>query len=368
MIYEKEARGPPFSFSPSTADWNTFEAMRTLIALLLASPLFCCAQPPAGYYDPAAGLSGEGLRNALQLIIDGHNELSYTTLWSAFGLTDRKPNMKVWDMYSDVPSGTPAYEYAFVTDQCGAANSEGDCFNREHTFPQSWFNSTTPMNSDLFHLYPTDGFVNQERDNWAYGEVGNASWTGSNGSKLGTCNFPGCSGTVFEPIDAYKGDLARSYFYLLTRYHGQENSWLSPMLLNGELRPWAEALLISWHQQDPVSQKEIDRNNRVYSLQFNRNPFIDNPNWVPAIWGPTASVNELGAAPTQIWLDAGALHIVRHGSSGTAALTVVDVQGSLVAQRQFAGDRTLVPLEIAAGVYVVTIQGPEGRFVKRVVR
>lgn len=342
--------------------------MRLLSGIALIAPLLVQAQPPEGYYDPAAGLSGEDLRAALQGIIDNHNEIVYNNLWSAFGLTDRKPNSKVWDMYSDDPTGTPDYEYSFTVDQCGTANGEGDCFNREHSFPQSWFNSTPPMNSDLFHLYPTDGWVNEQRNNLAYGEVGNASWTSSNGGKLGSCNYPGCSGTVFEPIDAYKGDLARSYFYLLTRYRGSEGSWSSPMMLSGSLRPWAEAMLLSWHLLDPVSQKEIDRNNRIFiSLQFNRNPFIDNPQWVQSIWGPTAAVNELESEQIRIWMAGDVLNIVREHAGELCKMNVMDARGAVVHASTFTSDLESIALSSTPGLYLVVLDSPSGRHVQRIV-
>jgi endonuclease I len=76
------------------------------------------------------------------------------------------------------------------------------------------------MNSDLFQIYPTDGYVNQKRGNYPYGETNNASWISTNGSKLGACSVSGYNGTIFEPINEYKGDIARTYFYMATRYYG----------------------------------------------------------------------------------------------------------------------------------------------------
>jgi len=94
------------------------------------------------------------------------------------------------------------------------------------------------------------------------------------------------SGTVFEPIDAYKGDFARNYFYMVTRYFNEDNDWDSNELVNGaDLTNVGLALLEKWHEQDPVSQKEINRNNAVYDIQNNRNPFIDHPEYVNDIWG-----------------------------------------------------------------------------------
>jgi endonuclease I len=270
--------------------------MKKLILLFLLLPLtiFTFAQPPAGYYNAAVGLYGETLQATLHNIIDNHQVQSYSSLHTHFEVTDRKSNNTVWDMYSDIPGGTPPYVYHFTSgDQCGNYSREGDCYNREHSWPKSWFNNQSPMNSDLFHLYPTDGYVNGKRSNFPFGEVSSASWTSKNGSKLGSCSYSGYSGTVFEPIDAYKGDFARTYFYMSTRYYHEDNGWAgSPMVNGAQLRPWALAMMIKWHEADPVSQKEIDRNNAVYEIQLNRNPFIDHPEYVANIWGdPTGIYN-----------------------------------------------------------------------------
>ncbi|HOY30023.1 MAG TPA: endonuclease, partial [Flavobacteriales bacterium] len=257
------------------------------LTILFSLPLLCSAQPPAGYYDSAQGLTGEPMRQALHDIIDGHTVLINSALWSAFGVTDRKPNNKVWDIYSDVPDGTPTYQYDFIADQCGNYDGEGDCFNREHSFPQSWFDGVPGPDTDLFHMYPTDAWVNQKRANWPYGVVGGGvTFQADNGGRLGQCDYPGCSGLVFEPIDAYKGDLARGYFYMLTRYRDEAVNWSSaPVLSGGEFLPWVESLMLEWHLTDPVSAKEVARNNTIYtSLQNNRNPYIDHPEWVQRIW------------------------------------------------------------------------------------
>ena len=257
-----------------------------LLPLLLLLPYFLLGQIPSGYYDDAQGETGPVLKTALHNIIKGHTAKSYDYLWTAFQTTDAKSNGKVWDMYSDIPGGTPAYEYTFGTNQCGSYNSEGDCYNREHSFPGSWFSDALPIYTDLFHLVPTDGWVNNKRGSYPFGETANPTYTSSNGSKLGPCSVSGYSGTVFEPIDEYKGDFARSYFYMATRYLGEDNNWPgSPMVNGAEPKGWALNMLGEWHISDPVSQKEIDRNNAIYGIQNNRNPFIDYPEWVYAIWG-----------------------------------------------------------------------------------
>lgn len=250
------------------------------------------SQIPAGYYNSAQGLTGNSLKTALHNIIKNHTQISYNGLWTAYQKTDKKPNGKVWDMYSDVPGGTPPYQYTFVTNQCGNYAVEGDCYNREHSWPQSWFNSLTGPVSDLFHIYPTDGKVNGERSNYPYGDVGVASITTLNGGKLGACTDLGYNLTVFEPINEYKGDLARGYFYMSTRYYTEDSGWSSSDATNkATILPWQVNVLLQWHHQDPVSSKEIARNDSVYyKYQNNRNPFIDNPQWADSIWSAANSV------------------------------------------------------------------------------
>lgn len=257
-----------------------------LLAVFIYMGFYTSGQIPPGYYDPASGFYGPELQEALHEIINDHNVETYSELWSDFEFTDKKSNGKVWDIYSDNPGGTPPYQFNFITDQCGNYSQEGDCYNREHSFPKSWFGGEVyPMYTDLFHVYPTDGWVNNKRGNLPYGETGNANWTSQNGSKTGNCNFPGYSGDVFEPIDEYKGDLARTYFYMATRYFEEDNGWPGSDMTNGaQPKAWAVDLLFSWHENDPVSQKEIDRNNAVYNIQNNRNPFIDHPEYVEEIW------------------------------------------------------------------------------------
>lgn len=244
------------------------------------------AQIPSGYYDIAGGLTGQNLRQALHDIIDSHNSQSYSSLWYHFEDTDKKTNGKVWDMYSDVPGGNPPYQFTFGSDQCGNYGNEGDCYNREHSWPKSWFNEGSPMYTDLFHLYPTDGYVNGQRNNYPFGETEEPTWTSLNGSKKGPSSFSTMTGTVFEPIDEYKGDFARTYFYMCTRYYNEDGGWDSNELVNGaNLTNVGVALMMKWHYQDPVSQKEIDRNNEVYDIQNNRNPYIDHPEYADLVWG-----------------------------------------------------------------------------------
>lgn len=322
------------------------------------------AQPPVGYYSSAEGLSGQPLKVALHNIIDNHTALAYNGLWGAFSSTDAKPGNKVWDMYSDIPGGTPPYTYTLGSDQCGGYSAEGDCYNREHSFPQSWFNSGNPMRTDLFHIYPTDGWVNQKRGNFAYGKVGSADWTSQNGSKVGLSVTPGYTGTVFEPIDEYKGDFARTYFYMMTRYYGAMSGWNSPMMSDGDLAPWAMAMLVAWHDQDPVSPKETARNNAVYALQHNRNPYIDRPEWVHAIWGSTLGTATPPPPTLDLRRDADGLWLDR-GPAGPGILQVVDPGGRILLDQTIGGGRSHVAFQGPSGIYVAHITSPEGRATRR---
>jgi endonuclease I len=245
---------------------------------------------PEGYYDSAEGLLGEPLRAALHAIIDDHVVWSYDYAWTAFRTTDDKPNGKVWDIYSDVPGGTPPYEYDFGIDEGGIGGEEGNGYSREHSWPKSWFDDASPMVSDLFALYPCDAHVNGNRGNYPYGEVDTPEWVSLNGSKRGLCTYPGYSGLVFEPIDEYKGDLARTYFYFTARYYGEDAGWDgSPMTDGADLLPWAVEMLLEWHVDDPVSQKEIERNGTIYGIQTNRNPFIDRPEFAASMYVTTGT-------------------------------------------------------------------------------
>jgi len=243
----------------------------------------------AQYYAAALGKNGPILKTVLHNIIKGHNSLLYQDLWAAFENTDAKSNGKVWDMYTDIPNGIPNFIFSFGTNQCGNYSGEGDCFNREHSWPKEYFggDNSYPMYSDLHHLFATDGWVNNKHAAFPFGMVNSSTYTSSNGTKLGTgTTYPGYSNKIFEPIDAYKGDFARAYFYMSTRYESEDATWQNWEMANGaELTPAAVNLLLLWHNNDPVSQKEIDRNEAVFLLQGNRNPFIDYPQFADCIWG-----------------------------------------------------------------------------------
>jgi endonuclease I len=277
--------------------------------LLVFCVLISQAQIPAGYYDSAASLSGDVLRAELRDISSAtHVKLPYTSaafdVWDAYAVTDVFPapnNTIVWDMYSDIPSGSPAYQYTIYTDQClGGSAAEGTCYSREHVMPNSWWggldNASNPQYTDVHCLFPADQYVNQEKSSYPLGETDSPYYISSNGSAVGACSFSGYSGTVFEPIDEYKGDFARVYFYIATRYMGNISNWVTsypstdgPYVINSStsnLQPWVVNMLVSWHLSDPVSAKEIARNDSIYyaTPQHNRNPYVDHPEYVCLVW------------------------------------------------------------------------------------
>lgn len=242
---------------------------------------------PTGYYSQCEGKTGVELLKALNATISSHTVVSYNGLWTLYKTSDVDENGKIWDMYS-TKRWNPGGE------QCGSYSKVGDCYNREHSFPQSWFNEGSPMKSDAFHIYPTDGKVNNQRNNYPFGECASGTTLSSSGSvkalgKLGKCTFSGYSGTVFEPDDQYKGDFARSYFYMAACYRNVFSSWKGSDMIDTSsdlfYKTWAINLLLKWTRQDEVSEKELKRQEVVYGKQKNRNPFIDHPELAEYIWG-----------------------------------------------------------------------------------
>ena len=294
-----------------------------LIVGLLFSVANIFAQIPTGYYDGTAGLSGSALKTKLSSIISsGHQTKSYDALDDEYPNSDKdsyyEKDGTVLDIYSENPTETDPYVYQFGVKKCGNYKIEGDCYNKEHIFPQGYFNKASPMVSDIHHIVPTDGKVNGMRSNFPFGNVGSSvSYTSKNGSKLGTSNSVNYSGKVFEPINEFKGDVARMIFYFATRYEAKLKDFDANDILTNTSFPgiqsWELEVLKQWHTQDPVSQREIDRNNAAYTYQRNRNPFIDHPEYVDLIWGTTTPDTEAPSTPTNL--------IVTGSTSSTISLS-----------------------------------------------
>lgn len=282
---------------------------KIITAFFVLFTSFVLAQIPTGYYDGTAGLTGAALKTKLSTIItNGHQTKSYDNLYNGYPSTDTDKYFDggntntVLDMYSENPSGADPYNYQHGVKKCGNYSSEGDCYNREHIVPQSFFNSNSPMVSDIHHIPPTDGKVNGMRSNNPFGPVSSPTFTSQNGSKLGPCTASGFSGTVFEPIDEFKGDIARMIFYFVTRYESKLSGFSTGNMLGGSTFPglqnWELQVLLAWNANDPVSQREIDRNNAAYTYQGNRNPYIDNPTFVNSVWGGSAPSTDTEAPTT----------------------------------------------------------------------
>ncbi|NDP28827.1 MAG: T9SS type A sorting domain-containing protein [Flavobacterium sp.] len=276
--------------------------LKLLLIAFLCS-YFSFAQIPAGYYNTATG-TGYTLKTQLYNIIKGHADKGYDGLYTTYQTSDRdyfyENDGSVLDMYSENPTGIDPYNFSSgTTDRCGNYSTEGDCYNREHIIPQSVFSSSSPMVADAHFITPTDGKVNGMRSNYPHGTVGSVSWTSKNGSKLGSSAISGYSGNIFEPIDEFKGDIARMYFYFATRYENTVANYSYPMFDNSNEQVFTTPflnMLLTWNALDPVSPREIARNNAIYTRQNNRNPYIDHPEYVQAVWNATADTQAPTAA------------------------------------------------------------------------
>lgn len=309
------------------------------LAVLLGVNMF--AQAPAGYYSTATG-TGYTLKTQLYNIIKDHNSQSYNALWSLYNHSAYKDyyyenDGTLLDIYSEKPNGADAYTFTLVSDQCGNYSGEGDCYNREHLIPQSVFNDASPMRTDGHHVVPTDGYVNGQRSNYPIGKVSSASWTSTNGSKKGSSAVPGYSGTVFEPIDEFKGDVARIYFYFATRYQNQIASWNYAMFNGTSTQVFTNGfldILLQWHENDPVSEMEIARNNRVYQFQGNRNPFVDNPQFVHEIWGYSSTYSRDGfeAVSVSVYPNPASEKINIETDKEVQEITLINLNGQIIQQ------------------------------------
>lgn len=308
--------------------------IKNILAAILLIPLFYNAQAPESYYQGTEGLSGYVLKSKLHDIIATKNyNYHYDDLKTLYGQTDidkyydynADNTTYLLDIYSNNPNGSTAYHYT-LNNIVSGAGAEGLGWNREHMMPQSSFNSAYPMYSDLFFVVPTDARINQLRSNYPYGKAGSTVYyTFTNGSKQASNGTPNSTykGRVYEPVDEFKGDVARSLLYYAVRYEGKLGSFnfttnaADPSKDENPLdgteekayEDWYIAMLMSWNAQDPVSQREIDRNNAVYNLQKNRNPFIDHPEWVGLIWDQTLSTTA-PSAPSQLKLERNSAYFI----------------------------------------------------------
>ena len=254
-----------------------------LLTAFIAVSLSALAQGPNNsgtYYKNANGKKGAELKTALYNIISPHTNIGYDGLYEAYKQTDKRDDGYLRDWYSNATN--------YTWNDKGGNSSEGAGWNREHTVPQSWFGSGLPK-SDVVQVVPTDCWVNGMRSNYPLAEVGTVEKQSKNGySKLGSCKTAGYSGKVFEPNDEIKGDMARIYFYMVTCYENLATGWGHSVFSTSKypgFMDWYLTMLMRWSKQDPIDQREIDRNNAVWNVQGNRNPFVDYPGLEDYVWG-----------------------------------------------------------------------------------
>lgn len=240
---------------------------------------------PAGYYDLAEGKKKETLKTALHNIIRYADVLAYGSgeghTWYGFTKTDVRPDDgTVWDMYSNNRRNFNGY-------------SPASGMNIEHSFAKSWWGGAKRQAyMDLHHLNPSDSRANSSKGSWPMAVVNGKISTDNGVIKVGksSCRSGG-EITAWEPHDDYKGDFARVYMYMVTCYEDYASDWTGNSVNQLDnntypvFEPWAIELLLEWSRQDPVSEKELNRNEAVYEIQGNRNPFIDYPELAEFVWG-----------------------------------------------------------------------------------
>ena len=328
------------------------------------------AQIPTGYYNTATG-TGYTLKTQLYNIIKGHTNNGYAGLYTTYLTSDidnfYENDGTILDMYSENPSGTDPYNYTTGTTQrCGSYSVEGDCYNREHIIPQSVFNEQSPMVADAHFITPTDGKVNGIRSNYPHGTVASATYTSQNGSKLGSSSVSGYSGTLFEPVNAFKGDIARMYFYFATRYENTVAGYSYAMFDGSSNKVFTTAflnVLLAWNAQDPVSAREIARNNAIYARQNNRNPYIDHPEYVNQIWGGTSSTDiQAPTTPTNLASTsktATSITVAWTGSTDNVAVTGYDVYANSVLKTTVSGSSATISGLTASTSYSIYVKAKD---------
>ncbi|MCL2597585.1 MAG: endonuclease [Paludibacter sp.] len=318
------------------------------------------SQIPNGYYNTAEGKRGAELKTALYNIIKNPSFWNgkYMNAASFFGQYDRTPDGYIWDMYSNI--------------RCTQWSGCG--LNREHNMPKSWFGITTnnedvaSIGCDYNNLYPSNADANYAKNNYPLGEVGSSIIFDNGVSKVGKSKIQikngAYNGNVFEPANEYKGDFARDYMYMVTCYENYSQKWTNSygmiMLQNNTyptFTPYAIDLLLKWSKNDPVSQKEIDRNEAVYSVQGNRNPFVDHPEYAEYIWGDKAvtpesdklfSVNYRGIDNVLV--------VTIDNESGAGALyEIYSISGQKIIENTVNQDGQISCAGLADGVYIVSI-------------
>lgn len=292
-----------------------------VLVLLVSWSQYANALPPENYYSPAAGLSGGALKNALHGVISNHTVIPYSNLIS--------PITQIWQ--DPVNSANILLIYSNTSVPISSS------WNREHVWPRSRGNSEQlgPDDSDLFHVFPSDIAVNAERGSLYFDE----SDPGDPAYRIPAHPLaPQTSrdSDSFQPPPQERGDVARAIFYMDVRYDGQE-----PFTTDMELVSFPPSgsqmgrlnTLLLWHQQDPPDDAERARNELIFSTyQQNRNPFIDHPEYVEAIWGiglpngggsrPIARTSVLSMSAVEVPMSNASFRVSLNQFAGVGGLTV----------------------------------------------
>ncbi|WP_034059473.1 endonuclease [Lacinutrix jangbogonensis] len=353
------------------------------------------AQVPTNYYSSATG-NGYALKTQLKNIINNSDDgltteyqssdLGYSALYTTFSSSDIdlyfENNGTLLDMYSENPSGTDAYEYSYGTNQDDGSGgtAEGQKYNREHIIPQSVFDGNSPMKNDAHFVVPSDKYINAQRGSFPFGVVETANFTSTNNSKRGNNLDSGYSAgytnTVFEPIDEFKGDIARMYFYFVTRYEDNfvNNDFDSYAMFNDSADQVFELtffnILYQWHTQDPVSQRELDRNNAIFNAQNNRNPFIDNPTYVSEIWQGLLSVDEFTAeAAVKIYPNPVKGSFLNIEVKQNTSFEIYDILGKKILDGNVTPTSKQIGVsQLNKGVYILKLETPNGGLSKKLIK
>jgi len=276
------------SSSVSTPSGSTSSSNVESVDTPVASGVATSGGAPDYYASINPNLPSNAFKHALHQLIYNKTRLTYNQIWTAFETTDLAPRIPYPCQQGLVdPYSSKCWT---LNERCGNYKKEGDCFNREHTWPKSWWGGGDTVDgayTDLFHLRPTDGYVNGRRSNYCLGEVDpnqKPTYTSTSGAVLGqSAGYTGFEGLVFQPPAEERGDFARNYFYMSICYMDVFTCCDSDGVNGSHIKPWLLNLLRAWHVYDPPSVGERQRNELVYGIQHNRNPFIDHPEWVSLI-------------------------------------------------------------------------------------
>jgi len=321
---------------------------------------------PTGYYNSLDGLSGVALRQALQNIIANPSVVRAQTYADVFDIlkeADQNPenSNQVWLVYSE--EGRAKLDLQTKSSNAGK-------WNREHTFHRSLggFNnieddeiadginifwetkadSLRHANSDAHALRAADAAENSSRGNQHYGQ------------------YIGPSGT----LGSFRGDVARGVLYLEIRYNGLEvvNGFPSAVGQIGDL-----ATLLDWHRNDPPDDYEMNRNNLVYNWQYNRNPFIDQPELVEYIWGnnvgenwdQTLSIEEIVSNDLTIYPNPSNGHFQIKGLNKETQIDLYTIDGKLLSEYYCTGN--YVDLNVSSGIYIIKLKQGNRIYTKKLI-